>query len=464
VPEGGDVIERSRVASHDLPGSVTLTYRDAFRDYQTATSHARDGQVVSSGAASISFPGVIDVGVADNVLERWLRRQWSGREQVAVTIPANAPFLRAGDVVSFPAVGNGRYLVTEVESGLASRISARRIGQGGGGAAASHPLPQPAPAAAPAGPPYAQFLDLPLLKDSGSIEENFRVAVRARPWRSQLVFASPAAEGFDRRAAITRPATLGVLVQSAGPGFEGRVDRGGTIKVRLLEGALSSISRAQLLNGANAAAIRSASGAWEIVQFERASEVEPSVWLLGGLLRGQMGTGDAMASGLPVNAPFVFLDEAVVPAGLRASETGLALNWRVGPSGYDFSTAYYAQQNATGGMRARLPLSPVHLTATREVSGDVRIGWVRRGRVGADDWLAEDIPLGEADERYLVEILDPAANVRRSLAVTVPEWDYGAASIMADFGTSTPAFTIRVRQVSAAVGPGVACSLAVDFS
>ena len=55
------------------------------------------------------------------------------------------------------------------------------------------------------------------------------------------------------------------------------------------------------------------------------------------------------------------LDDAVEPAGLRASETGLLLNWRVGPSDTDISSENFAAHAGIGGPRARLPLSPVHL-------------------------------------------------------------------------------------------------------
>src|SRR5690606_6375948 len=103
---------------------------------------------------------------------------------------------------------------------------------------------------------------------------------------------------------------------------------GAPLKISLYDGELESVSQLRMLNGANAAAVRSASGAWEVLQFETAEETAPYVWQLRGLLRGQLGTGDAMRAGAAAGAPFVLLDETVKPAGLRSSETGLLLNWR----------------------------------------------------------------------------------------------------------------------------------------
>jgi len=463
VPDGGDVIERGRTASHDLPISATLSYRDIFRDHQTATSHASLGDTTVGGEASISVTGVIDPGIADALVQRWLQRQWASREQVTVSIRSS--MIAAGETVSFPVLGDQAYVVTEVETGISQRISARRLASSAASAAAAHPMVPPTPPAVPGGPPYVLLVDLPLTPDAATVEGQLRVALRARPWRSQLAFASPESEGFERRASITAPATIGLLTAAVGAGgMEGRVDRGTVITVSLLEGALASVTRAQLLNGANTAAIRSTSGAWEIVQFEQATETAPSVWSLANVLRGQLGTDDAMRSGLPQAAPFVLLNEALFPAGLRAGEVGLSLNWRFGPVGYDFSSTYYAQQSVTGGVRAQLPLSPVHLRAARLPSGDVYLSWVRRSRIDADNWLSEDVPLGEAYERYRIEILDMDGVVRRSASAISPAWTYGHAEMIADFGIGAPVFDLRLSQFSASVGAGIPRQMRIDLT
>lgn len=463
VPAQGDVIEGSRTASHDLPTSATLSYRDLFRDHQVATSHAAIGDATSGGEAAISITGVIDPGVADAMVRRWLDRQWSGREQVTVTVRNS--LLKAGDVVSLPQVGGDSYVLTEVETGMTQRLVGQRLGRQAATAAMAHPVPAPPPVATPGGPPHVLMMDLPLTPDAVAVENQLRVALRAVPWRTQLAFVSPEAAGFERRASLTRPATLGHLTLATGPaGLEGRVDKGGRITVQLLEGTLASVTRAQLLNGANSAAIRSASGAWEIVQFQFANEIAPSLWQLSYLLRGQLGTDDAMRSGLPAGAPLVLLNEAVSSVGLRAAEIGLALNWRFGPSGYDFSSTYYAQTGAAGGIRAQVPLSPVGLRWALSSGGDLQLIWIRRSRVDADSWIAEDVPLGEAYERYRVDILDISGTLKRTASTIGPAWTYSAADRIADFATTAPTFDVRLRQLSAAVGAGVARQTRINLA
>ncbi len=242
------------------------------------------------------------------------------------------------------------------------------------------------------------------------------------------------------------------------------MDHSADITVELYGGELSSISGAQLLNGANAVAIRSASGAWEIVQFETTEEIAPDVWRLGGLLRGQLGTDDATAAGAEAGAHLVVLDDAVQAAGLLASEAGLLLNWWVGPAGSDLSGANFSDHSETGGVRALLPLSPVHLRAAGDGSGDVAISWTRRGRIDADSWTASDIPLGEEREEYQVEIAHAGGAVVRTVTTPAPSFLYDSADITADFGAPPAEIDVTVRQLSLAAGWGIPATRRLSLS
>jgi hypothetical protein len=232
--------------------------------------------------------------------------------------------------------------------------------------------------------------------------------------------------------------------------------------VRLFDGELESVSRIQMLNGANAAAIRSAAGIWEILQFEEAEEIAASVWRLSGILRGQLGTNDAMAAGTETGAPFVLLDEAAAPAGLTADEIGLALNWRVGPVGYDISDENFLATSTAGGTRALMPLSPVHLKVRME-NDDLHLSWIRRGRHDADSWVGEDIPLGEEQELYRVEIAPVGGAVLRSVTTAIPHWIYTRADHAGDFPQRPSAIEVLIRQLSAAVGAGIALRRRIEL-
>jgi hypothetical protein len=100
------------------------------------------------------------------------------------------------------------------------------------------------------------------------------------------------------------------------------------------------------------------------------------------------------------------------------------------------------------------PLSPVHLRAARGGTG-ILLRRTRRSRIDGDSWVAEDVPLGEASERYEIDILD-GATVKRTLAADAPQVLYAAADEIADFGAPQLSVSFRVAQLSATVGRGVA--------
>lgn len=457
-------VELVRTPDQDLPAEAVLGFRDPFADYQTASvRHLRLG---AGGARQhrIGFPGVLEREDADLLLADWMQRRWRERERVVFAVPPAQAAIDPGSVLTLPGSAGGmRFVVDEIEEGLVRTISARQIA--GTAPGRRRPPDWDGPAAPPPlfGKPQAILLDLPMLAD-GDARDQFRAALWASPWRSQALYASPEDTGFALRSVAATPAFLGTLAAPVGPGFCGRIDRVGRITVAMHSGELASVSRLQLLNGANVAAMRSAAGIWEVLQFETAEEIAPSVWELRGLLRGQLGTDDAMLAGAADGADFVLLDQAVRPAGLLAAEVGLPLNWRAGPTGEDFSGETFAQQRVAGGLRALTPLSPVHLKARRQAEGGLAVSWIRRGRVDADGWEGEDIPLGEEGEAYRVEVATDTGTRKRSVTVGSPSWIYPSAALSADFPSRPATAVVTVRQTSAAAGPGIAARLAIGLA
>lgn len=462
--DDGPVVETSRSPDHDLPVEAILTFRDPMADHQAATVRR-----VRLGAAgrrqhAMSFPGVLEKEQGAALLDAWLKRTWYQRETLSFSVVQPKTDIVPGSIVRVRASGSSsEFLVTGIEDGLVRKVSARQIVRGAPVPPATAAPHQNSGSAAPdiaVGRPHALFLDLPAEAGSGALSDQFRVAAWQKPWRSQAVFVSPEATGFSARTTISRPAALGRLIQPLGRGFEGRVDKRASILVELFDVQVESISRLRLLNGANAAALRSVSGVWEVLQFETAQEVAPQIWKLGTLLRGQLGTRDAMEAGAAAGADFVMLDDAVVPAGLQLAEIGLALNWRVGTS--ELSGGDFAGSTQTGGLRAALPYAPVHLRGRWE--GDQMVlSWIRRSRIGGDSWEADDVPLGEEVERYQIEIAPPGGAVLRTATAAQPLWPYPKAVIASDFGSLPAAIEVTVRQLGSN-GWGIPASRCLDLS
>ena len=449
------VIEIARVPDHQLPTEAILGFRDPLADYQAGSARKLRQGTSAHRQETIGFPGVLEAGEAAALLDDWMRRTWSRRESVSFAVPAPDAGVEPGAIIRLPAIGASEFLVTEIEDGLTRKVSARQVSRAAPVPADGKlPVVNPPPTTI-VGRPLSLFLDLPMAPGASQPHQQFRVAAWNRAWRSQMVFASPEDSGFVQRASIGAAATIGRLVDTLEAGFEGRIDRNGTITVKLFDGELASVSRLQLLNGANVAAIRSAIGVWELVQFETAEEYAAGEWRLTGLLRGQLGTIDAMAAGAAAGADFVLIDEAVRAAGLLPAECGLPMNWRVGPAGHDFSAANFVQRTETGGIRSSLPLAPAHLRGRLSAAGDLAIEWKRRGRIDADSWQGLDIPLGEETEEYAVNIADVAGAPVRTVTVGSPAFLYSAAMIASDFPVTPAEIDITVRQIGTAGGPGM---------
>ena len=151
---------------------------------------------------------------------------------------------------------------------------------------------------------------------------------------------------------------------------------------------------------------------------------------------------DPVAAG----ARFVLLDGAPVLVDMTPDEVGLAHTWKCGPASRDIGNPSYVQVEHAFTGRGLVPLSPAHVRGTRS-GDDLTVTWLRRTRIGGDSWDSAEVPLGEASERYEIDILD-GPDVVRTLSTTTPTVTYTAADQTSDFGSPQPSISLRVHQLS----------------
>ena len=247
------VVETVRAPDHDLPVEAVLNFRDPVADYQSATVRSTRFAAAGNRQHGISFPGVLEAGQARALVENWMRRVWGERERTSFALAEPRADVAPGSIVKVPASGSSsEFLVTEIEQGLVRKVTARQMVR-----AVPAPWRSANPGVEPttsvvAGQPHAVFLDLPMMgAPSSAPHEQFRVAVTQTPWRSQALFVSPEESGFVLRGSVGRRADMGALAAALLPGVEGRLVRSAALTVELFEGELASVSRLQLLNGAN---------------------------------------------------------------------------------------------------------------------------------------------------------------------------------------------------------------------
>ncbi len=456
LPERGALSRLTRGQETELPREVSFGFTDAGGDYRRAAVLSR--RLVGGAARSLrsDFSLIMDDGAAAQRAEIWLQDIWAGRESVEFSLPLSKVFLVPGDVVALTLNARRRlFEIQEIVDTQSRRVKARSIDP----EIFAHPLEQPqrqVPSMPPAlGPVNVELLDLPLL-DSTEPAIVSRAALFADPWPGAVaIWRSVDGQTYTRQAMALAPSIMGETLDAIGAGPTSRWDRATRFRVQLyssaLTSALTSVSDARVLDGANVAAIRNEDGAWEIIQFAHAELVAPQTYELSRLLRGQGGTEYAVRAELPAGAPFVLLDDHVIAVAQGANDLERDVDLRIVAAGRAHDDVSAIQKTLTPKATAFMPLSPVHIKATRTSEG-VELSWIRRTRRDGDAWAGE-VPLNEAGEQYEVDILSGDV-VKRSLTSVEPRILYAAADELADFGAVQTDLSIDVYQTSQIAGRG----------
>ncbi|NQE64525.1 host specificity protein [Caulobacter sp. RHG1] len=445
LPEDGPGQTETRTLDPAVE-ALRLRFLDAARDYQVGALIVR--RETGQGTRDADAPIVLAAAEAEAVARRMLAAdEATRRARIICLAPSAALRLEAGDRLAFDG-GAWRVARLDLDEQPRATLVPVLAVQGVGEAIDWTPSPPRDPAA----PPVLHVLDLP---SDGALTDDARplVAAASEPWRPLEVHAGADAATLTVRARIPAPATVGETLSDLPPALPHRLDRAGSLTVRMEGRSLSSAPLAAVLAGENVLAIRAAAGDWEIIAFQAAQLIAPDVWRLSGLLRGQRD-GAASEAIIPTGAALVLLDEAVAPMSVAAFERGAPLLIRAAPAGGPPSGAAMTEVTATWTGRALRPLAPAHLRG-RMVGGDLRLSWIRRARVGGDVWDGE-VPLAEGGERYRLRVLDGGAALRE-VEVSSPAFVYTAAMRTADAPSS--AAVIEVAQADALYGWGASATI-----
>src|SRR5690606_29927771 len=136
-------------------------------------------------------------------------------------------------------------------------------------------------------------------------------------------------------------ARMGVLVTDLPAGPVSRFDLANVLVIDLFSGTLESVTDLSLFGGANALAVETAPGVWEILQAGTAELIAPGRYRLTRLLRGQRGTEGAMGNHTLAGARIVVLDAALTSLPIAEADLGVPWNWRIGPASRPVSDETY---------------------------------------------------------------------------------------------------------------------------
>ncbi|KFE36329.1 baseplate multidomain protein megatron [Thioclava atlantica] len=449
----GRSLETRRVPEAEIAGRVRLAYVEADGSFEARAVETVFPDEEGGPAAASEIPLGLTRAEGLRIVSRWLSEARVARDSAQFTLPPSLGWLASGDVVALETEeATRRYRIDRMERGEAIAVEATRVEPGIYEPGEEDEETARLAAFAPPVPVTPVFLDLPLL--SGA-EDPYapHLAVSASPWPGAVaVFSALQDAGYELNSRLEKRAVIGATLNRLEAAQSGLWDRGAPLRVRLVAGELESVSEGGVLAGLNAMAIGDGSSDnWEVFQFARAEPVGTGIWDLSLRLRGQLGTDALMPPVWPEGSVVVLLDGSPEQIALPPAARNQARHYRIGSAArpYDDPSYRHTVQAFSGnGLR---PLSPCHLRVRPDAEG-WQIRWVRRTRIGGDDWEAMDVALGEASERYLLRILEGQA-IRREIVTSAPEWHYSQTAKIAD---GLPgAFSVEVAQISDIYGPGL---------
>lgn len=455
--QGAYLLERTPEVQ--LPRQLSITYTNESNDYLlgTVTSRRLAGSadnIITSELPLVSIPEKIQP-IADILL----MDAWISRETLSCTLPPSYVALDPSDVIEMTLDGvtnqyridsatfrNGCELkLVQTDTDLYTTNTAVTVNTS-------------TPATTTLVAPVFDFLDLPLLSDT-EVQGTPYIAAFAAPWAPLSAYRSPTASSYVLDGGISLAATVGNIQNAISAGSEFCWDLGTSIQVKLLSttAVLESKTEAEVLAGANRAAIKCANGQWEIIQWQTATLIADRTYTLTVLLRSRYGTEEAMNAGAVSGAEFVVLSNAY-KTSIGISQRGIETTWKIGPTAKNIAdSSYRTAVNTFSGIGLR-PLSPTQLQASRNVStSDVTLSWIPRTRLpeSGDDWSATTIALSESSEAYEVDIYNAAyTTVIRTISASTTSCTYTNAQQTSDFGSLPGTLKFTVYQLSATFGRG----------
>ncbi len=226
-------------------------------------------------------------------------------------------------------------------------------------------------------------------------------------------------------------------------------DQDHTIDIRMFTGIPPGTASNDLavLNGANVALLGS-----EIIQWVTSIDLGNNIFRLSRLLRGRLGTELNMGSH-NVGETFVILDPDSVRRVVQATEdTGKERFFKIIGSGLPVYAAVVTPFVNTG--NSQRPWKPAIIRSTRDGPGEVTITFHRRTRIAIEWQDFVDVPLGQEQESYEMDILDNAGVVLDTLNSTTEEFIITVALQSSLFSGNQDRIAVVIYQMSNLVGRG----------
>lgn len=454
----GHAFHMQRMQEVELPKRINVTYFNRTAGYLPATQYAQREHTQARDNEVVELPLVLSDQNARIIADILLYQSWVGRVSYSFSLPLKFCAIEPADLLDVTVRGvQHRMRVHSVRLGEEGVLKLEAVAEdistydfysshadSGIRLAPNIPVPQS----------QLALLDIPALPGDDSTTPNLRVAMAglAGGWSgSELLRSDDGGVSYQAIAHADAEAALGTTIDVLPAADSCVFDEISGVTVVLAGGAeLQGATELAVLNGANLALVGN-----ELVQFKSATLLAPSKYKLGGLLRGRFGTEDAISAHNAAER-FVLINAAVERVVTPSGLINLPRYYKGVSFGLDADST--AAQSFTYSARCLRPLSPVSAAIARDGSGNIAISWIRRTRTGGE-WLdGSDVPVSEASEAYEVDIMNGSNVVRTLGGLTSASASYSSANQITDFGSNQSSVTVKIYQLSAIVGRGIAAT------
>lgn len=472
--------------TYDLPGTVIVKYKDPAQAWQDGAQRAKRFLPKSPNTAQVALPFVMDGNTAKAIAKRILWSAFGERQTVELTLPPSAIHLLESDLLGINADERSIVMrVTQINRGAnyviqvsgATEESATLVQTG----IADIPILPIEPGPLGASTDVLVFMEIPMLAWEGYDRGMHYAVFRGAPsdtWVGGRIAIST--DGGTTYAVwgesgdnSYRLESQGGITQSALPagGIVGYWDNDASLDVEMFNGTLQSVSEATADAGANHLYVGKNDGTGEIIAFQTATLVSPSVYHLTKLLRGRYGTEDRMNGHLIGDYAVLLLsDRSIRFREYGVPTSGSTYQYKAVPQNHTAADVT-AVVTATRLARSVTPWSVAQLAFSRDsTTGDFTISWLRRSVVLYTlfwSGTATPAPLNFADETYDIEIVNPSGG---TVVRTYPGFLYNIIAYtntnwIAD-GMLNP-FRVNVYQLNRDLGingnRGIVQTLTVSF-
>ena len=375
-------VEVTRVQEKELPRRLRLHFPNYLHDHEPSEQAASRLSTEAVEEIDLEIAVSMDPDVGAQLAEIHLYDTWVSRNRFTFVLNNDWLHLEPTDCLEIPVEGETRRVrLVSATYKIGGLIECEAVADDDGSyqstAVATPEGPSGGPIVGPGAGPIcgsvAVLLDIPRLREA-DIDAGYYVAIYGlcpETWTcGELYRSSDGGLTYGRVARTNDQTVVGQIVSITGPstdpvlpGESPQYDTTNAITVNLFQGALASITDAQIAAGQNLAAI-GIHGRWVIIQFKTATFDTGDQWTLTDLIWGVNETQHLLYTTVAGDTFVLLSDPALIRVPEEAAAIGVSKSFKAVTCGEPIDSVDAVQLHDVG------PFVPPDLPVDRNLGHD----------------------------------------------------------------------------------------------